>query len=122
MTYCSTCIKINPIPTCVEIWLIGYVDPSLNGQLLGYRITNTATGSVITGETEEVEVDGLVIITLPEQLLELMKHYYKLELLDNDNNPVTVTIDDSENCCIEFTTYPHAQEFITFSTITCDVV
>jgi len=120
MSVCTTCIKANPIPTCSDEWVIADVPNELNGTALFYVLTNVATGAVYTGETELVTL-GEATITLPEELSELMGHYYKLDLYEDESllTPVTITIGTDTGCCIEFTTFDMTSDSVEFTNVSC---
>lgn len=113
--YCKTCIKVNPLPRCVEpgshITLIGITFPndvstnlyailwdvSNNRQNL-FNITIDAMGEII--ETDGVASTGLNIT----DAYNLMGHSYELEFTTLDLEPVIATIDGEQGCCVKFTT------------------
>jgi hypothetical protein len=117
---CNTCIKANPIPTCSDEWVIADVPNDYNGSPLFYVVTNVATGAIYTGDTELVTL-GEATITLPEELSELMGHYYKLDLYEDDTlqTPITITIGTDTGCCIEFTTFDMTSDSVQFTNTTC---
>jgi hypothetical protein len=119
-TPCTTCIKANPIATCSTEWVDIFVGTDYNALELFYIVTNVATGAYYTGLTDAVSL-GYATITLPDDLTELMGHYYKLELYTDDTltDPVVMTVDTSEGCCIEFTTIPMTADSVIFTTVTC---
>jgi hypothetical protein len=119
---CKQCIKVNPIPTCADEWVIPFVPDNYNGQELMVRITNTATGAVYTTTSEEV-VNNEVSILVPEELSNLMDHYYKIELImEGELNPITMMVEDSQGCCLEFTTFPFTSDVVTFSLNNCEAI
>ena len=121
MANCNNCIKINPIPHCSAEWEVGQVDISYDGDILTYILTNTATGNVISDDTEVVAVDGTVSIILPVDL-ELMQHYYTMKLYGVDTIEIEIGIDADLGCCVEFTTLKTEGDTIIFSTDSCTSV
>ena len=119
MANCNECIKINLIPHCATSWVVGNVDPSYDTEELDFTLTNKATGNVYSGTTDAVDGDGLVTITLDDDLLELMNHYYVLKLYSGDTIEVEVTVDETTGCCIEFTTVAISGTEVIFSTDSC---
>jgi hypothetical protein len=120
-TPCTTCIKANPIPKCADTWLIGGIPSALNGSTLFFVLTNQATGAIYTGETELV-VLGEAVITLEDyELTELMAHYYKIDLYEDDTmqSNVSITIGTDEGCCIEFTTFDMTTSEVEFTNTSC---
>jgi len=113
--YCKDCIKVNPLPRCVEqgeeIILTGITFPnnfssnlyailwdiSNNRQTL-WTITIDINGEII--ETDGVASTGLNIT----DAYNLMGHSYELEFTTLDLESVTVVIDGETGCCAKFTT------------------
>ena len=122
MANCNNCIKINPIPHCATSWVVGNVDPSYDTVELDFTLTNKATGNVYSGTTDTVDGDGLVTITLDDDLLELMNHYYVLKLYGVDTIEIEIGIDADLGCCVEFTTLKTEGDTIIFSTDSCTSV
>ena len=113
--YCKECIKVNPLPRCVEpgeeIILTGINFPndvsttlyailwdiSNNRQTL-FTITVDGSGDII--ETDGVASTGLNLT----DAYDLMGHSYELEFTTLDLQSVSVTIDGQTGCCAKFTT------------------
>jgi hypothetical protein len=127
---CKTCVKINPIPECLEtgeeliLTGISVVDNSVVDHII---LKDEATGRTIyvtfeiAGSTEiKIDLTGF---------LPLMNHPYKFWLFDQYlqivpfalTNPDATTV---EGCCIEFNVMPKlvwlGGEF-NLSTTTCEV-
>lgn len=129
-TPCTPCIKANPIPSCAEVWEVAQVPGQYDGMELYYVITNIATGYIWTGYTEPVAPHDHshgntheVTITLPDELTELDGHYYKIELFEEDPEgllPVTMHIDGTNACCIEFTTFNAVASNVHFTDASCN--
>jgi hypothetical protein len=130
-TPCTPCIKANPIPSCAEVWQVAQVPGKYDDMELYYVITNVATGYIWTGNTDTIAPHGHghgqsheVVITLPDDLTELDGHYYKIELFEETEDegllPVTMHIDGTEACCIEFTTFNAVASTVHFTDASCD--
>lgn len=117
---CTTCIKIDPIPSCADDWEIDGIPAEYDGLELFYVLTNLATGAVTTGLTEPVS-GTIGMIVLDDDLTELMAHYYRLELYEDDTlqTRVQVTIGTTSACCIEFTTFDMATTTVYFAQTSC---
>lgn len=120
MSNCNECIYVNPIPTCAVTWDIGSVDATYDGLELTYRVTDFATGRITEGLTETIAAPYNVVITLPDDLTELMVHYYKVELFEQGSTEaIEITIDTESSCCVQFTTVSTTGTDVIFSTIPC---
>lgn len=113
--YCKDCIKVNPLPRCVEpsqeIILTGINFPNdvsttlyailwdiSNNRQVMWTITTDGTGDII--ETDGVASTGLNLT----DAYDLMGHSYELEFATLDLQSVSVTIDGQTGCCAKFTT------------------
>jgi hypothetical protein len=127
---CKTCVKINPIPECLEtgeeliLTGISVVDNSVVDHII---LKDEATGRTIyvtfeiAGSTEiKIDLTGF---------LPLMNHPYEIRLLgaSMESLPFTLTNTDNttvEGCCIEFNVMPKlvwAGGDLSLSTTTCEV-
>ena len=113
--YCKNCIKVNPLPRCVEsggeIILTGITFPndvsttlyailwdvSNNRQNL-FNITVDGLGEII--ETDGVASTGLNLT----DAYNLMGHSYELEFTTLGLEPVIATINGEQGCCVKFNT------------------
>lgn len=106
---CNTCIKLNPLPTCIDsegFVLTGLTFPNYIGEIIMARFKDSATERVenipllINGSGEVT--DGFDIASI----MPLMNHWYKIEFFHSSTpanfvltNPDTTA---EEGCCLEF--------------------
>lgn len=106
---CNTCLKINPLPSCIdtdEFYLTGITFPDYVNEVIIIRITDTATGRVdnmpILTDGSGAIVDGFEVSTL----YPLMQHWYKIEFIAQGSpaNFLLTNPDATEStgCCMEF--------------------
>lgn len=119
-TPCTTCIKANPIPTCADEWILGTVSTDYNGTELFYRITDLATGGVVTGTTDTVS-GGVLSITF-DPATDLMSHTYKIQIYPSSGSSEVINfmVSDETGCCVEFMPFQGSTTTVTFSTVGCN--
>jgi hypothetical protein len=111
---CKNCIKVNPLPKCVETDGVIIIDnilltTALNTEVFAllhnyssdattmWNATIDGTGNII--ETNGVATSGLDIT----DAYDLMNHHYSLEFLDKITmESLEITIDGQVGCCIDF--------------------
>lgn len=112
---CTNCIKINPLPKCVDaegsIELTGITFPDNTDQEIFMVLHNLSTDrpllftllTDLDGEVIETNAVASVGINLTAAY-NLMNHKYKLEFLDKITmEPITALVGTTEGCCVEFT-------------------
>jgi len=113
--YCKSCLKVNPLPRCVEpggeIILTGITFPndvSTNLYAILWDISNNRQNLfniTVDGLGEIIETDGVASTGLNlTDAYNLMGHSYELEFTNLNLESVTATIDGTNTCCIKFTT------------------
>lgn len=111
---CINCIKVNPLPKCLEpsgqILVTGINIPTyLNSEIFvvlhNYSSDNTifwtattdSNGDII--ETDGVPTNGLDI----SEAYDLMNHHYKFKFMDKLTlETIEVVVDGQTGCCIDF--------------------
>lgn len=132
---CKNCIKVNPLPKCVEtdgVILIGGIvlSTALNSEVFALLHNYSSDHTTMWNAT----IDGVGVIVgtngLPTTGLDitdaydLMNHHYKLEFLDKITmESLEITIDDQVGCCIDFYTQKgiKGDGLFTISTTGCNV-
>ena len=112
--YCNNCIKINPLPKCVEVGseiiLTGLNFPyNLNESI--YGILHNVSSDLTLMFSLFIDGSGNIVTTNGEissgfnltEAYDFMNHSYKIEFVDVISlEPVTVNVNGTEGCCIEF--------------------
>lgn len=106
---CTTCIKLNPLPTCTDTEgfdLSGLTFPDYIGEVIMARFKDSATGRV---ENLPLVINGSGEVTGGfdiASIMPLMNHWYKIEFFHGSvpanfilTNPDATT---ETGCCLEF--------------------
>lgn len=111
---CQNCIKVNPLPKCLEpsgqILVTGINIPTyLNSEIfvvlhnyssdstIMWTATTDGNGDII--ETDGVPTNGLDI----SEAYDLMNHHYKFKFMDKLTlETIEVVVDGQTGCCIDF--------------------
>ena len=114
MINCSNCIKVTPLPKCLEaegqIVLTGMTLPTyINSEVFAvlhnyssdyttmWTATIDGTGDII--ETDGVPTNGLDI----SEAYDLMNHHYKIKFMDKVTlETIEVEVNGSTGCCVDF--------------------
>lgn len=114
MSNCSPCIKINPLPECIEdaynpYYMEGLVFVDADTNIIA-RVRNTATGRITYIDvTTDEDGDALIDLT---PLFPLLNHVYEMHFGNTETgNPEQFTITNADSttstgCCLEFTINP----------------
>ena len=112
MANCNECVKINPLPECIEseaynpFYMEGLVFADADTDMIA-KVRNTGTTKVIYIPFS-TDGDRLPLLDITE-IFPLMNHVYTIDFVNKETgNPGAFTITNvdgttSEGCCIEFT-------------------
>lgn len=111
MSNCNTCVKINPLPECIEseaynpFYMEGLRFSDVSTNMIA-KVRNVAT-TKMTYIDFTTDGDGDALIDIGE-LFPLMDHQYKIDFVNQETgNPENFTITNvdgttSTGCCVEF--------------------
>lgn len=108
---CSPCVKINPLPECIEdaynpYYMEGLVFVDVDTNMIA-KVLNVATRKMVYIDFE-TDADGDALIDLTS-LFPLLNHVYEINFVNAETgNPEQFTITNADSttstgCCLEFT-------------------
>lgn len=128
---CSTCIKVNPIPACLdsgssEYILGGITFPDNADDTINVRLKDLATGRKDFFQVD-VDVDSVPALDIADYF-PFDDHPYSLSFYNLDGSPTRFVITNpdlttSEGCCFDFTTHQGltGEEVWVLTTSGCEV-